>query len=235
MDAVDAARPFSAQAPDGRQLQSLYHERFTVDGEYRARLWHVLCQDYFQQFVQLDDTVVELAAGYCEFINAIQAGTKIAVDLNPDVVRHAGPGVDAVVSDTSDMAAIRGGTADVVFVSNFFEHLTRGDILRTLGEARRILRPGGRLLVLQPNIRYCARDYWMFFDHVTALDDRSLREALLLAGFTIDSMLPRFLPYTTKSRIPQGLALVRLYLKVPLAWRLMGQQALAVARSPLPA
>jgi hypothetical protein len=41
--------------------------------------------------------------------------------------------------------------------------------------------------------------------------------------------IPRFLPYTTKSRLPSGPALVRLYLKVPLAWRVLGAQAFVVA------
>lgn len=42
-------------------------------------------------------------------------------------------------------------------------------------------------------------------------------------------MIPRFLPYTTKSRLPQAPWLIRLYLRVPLAWWLLGKQALVVA------
>ena len=92
------------------------------------------------------------------------------------------------------------------------------------------MRPDGKLLVLQPNIRYCARDYWMFFDHVTPVDDRALVEAFAAAGFDVELNIPRFLPYTTKSRLPSGPRLVSLYLKVPLAWKVMGAQAFMVGR-----
>ena len=41
---------------------------------------------------------------------------------------------------------------------------------------------------------------------------------------------PRFLPYTTKSALPQWPSLVRLYLRVPLAQKLLGRQMFLVAR-----
>jgi len=216
---------------EGEQLRRLYAHRFDPDADFRVAMWSVLCADFFSRYVRPDDTVLEVAAGHCEFINQIAARRRIALDLNPDVRRHAGPGVEVLVGSSTDLGAVPDGSVDVAFVSNFFEHVPREVILATLREIRRVLAPGtGRLLVLQPNIRYCARDYWMFFDHVTALDDRSLAEALGLAGFDVEQMIARFLPYTTKSRLPRSLFLVRTYLRVPLAWRLLGAQSLAVAR-----
>ena len=47
--------------------------------------------------------------------------------------------------------------------------------------------------------------------------------------------MPRFLPYTTKSRLPQSAWLVRAYLRFPPAWRLLGGQTLLVARPHGPA
>ena len=117
----------------------------------------------------------------------------------------------------------------MVFVSNIFEHLTRDVILSALVEARRVLKPAGRLLILQPNVRYCARDYWQFFDHITPVDDRALAEALAATGFSVEKCIPRFLPYSTQSRLPSWPWLVRLYLRVPLAWRVLGAQAFLVA------
>ncbi len=75
------------------------------------------------------------------------------------------------------MTRFADATVDRVFISNFFEHIPREAIVSTLTEARRVLKPDGRLLVLQPNVRYCAKDYWMFFDHITPVDDRALAEA----------------------------------------------------------
>ena len=116
-------------------------------------------------------------------------------------------------------------------MSNFLEHLrTREDILRTLREIYRILKTGGRVLVLQPNIRYAYKEYWDFFDHHIPLSDNSLAEALQIEGFDIEKVIPRFLPYTTKSSIPQNTFLIKLYLKLPVAWKIMGKQAFVVAR-----
>jgi hypothetical protein len=42
-------------------------------------------------------------------------------------------------------------------------------------------------------------------------------------------VVTRFLPYTTKSPLPQAPWLVRLYLKVPLAWWFLGKQSLVIA------
>jgi len=80
-------------------------------------------------------------------------------------------------------------------------------------------------LILQPNIRYCASDYWMFFDHITPLDDRSMTEALEITGFSVVECIPRFLPYSTKSRLPKSLIGLKFYLNVPCLWKLIGKQA----------
>jgi SAM-dependent methyltransferase len=211
------------------RLEILYTNRFGDVSEQRQDIWQVLCSDFFQAWVPPTATVLDLAAGHCEFINNIRAARRIAVDLNPDVRRRAGAGVETYVQRSDRLESIADGSIDVVFVSNFFEHVTRNVILSTLAETRRVLKPTGRLLVLQPNVRFCGRDYWRFFDHITPVDDRALAEAFAAVGFDIEKCIPRFLPYSTKSRLPSWPSLVRLYLKVPLAWRVLGAQAFMVA------
>ena len=49
---------------------------------------------------------------------------------------------------------------------------------------------------------------------------------------TQEALVTRFLPYTTKSRLPQHPALVRAYLAFPPAWRLLGKQTLYVGERP---
>ncbi len=215
---------------ESEDLRVLYAHRFGRDEAQRGDLWTVLTKEFFQRWVPTSGTVLDVAAGHCEFINNIQADRRLAVDLNPDVVERAAVGVEAVVCRSDQMSHLEDGSVDRVFISNFFEHVPREVIISTLVEVHRVLAPTGKLLVLQPNIRYCARDYWMFFDHITPVDDRALAEAFAATGFDVELCLPRFLPYTTKSRLPSSPLLVRLYLKVPLAWRFLGAQAFMVGR-----
>lgn len=214
---------------DAGQLDDLYRTRFDAEASERNALWTVLCRHFFQKWVPRDAAVLDVAAGHCEFINNIDAGRKIAVDASPAVARLAAADVETHVCRSDAMDKIADDELDVVFVSNFFEHINRETILATLTEIRRVLRPTGQLLILQPNIRFCAKDYWMFFDHITPIDDRALTEALVATGFDVVKCVPRFLPYTTKSRLPAGQTLVRLYLKFPPAWRLLGAQSFMVA------
>ncbi len=114
-------------------------------------------------------------------------------------------------------------------MSNYLEHLeSSDDVVRQLTVARGLLAPGGRVIVLQPNIRLVGPRYWDFIDHKVALTERSLLEAAELAGLRTERLITRFLPYSTKGRLPAARTLVRAYLAFPPAWRLMGKQTLYV-------
>ena len=227
---VDYARENRAM----RDLSKLYSVRFAPDDKARKdRVWRVLCRYFFQKYVERTDTVLDIGAGHCEFINHIEARRRIAFDLNPDVRASAAVGVEVVQGVSTDLSAFRDELFDVVFVSNFFEHLpTKDDLLRTLGEVRRVVRPGGKLLILQPNIRLAGGAYWDFVDHHLPLTERTLVEAVELAGLQPTEVRARFLPFTSKSLLPQHPLLVRLYLKVLPAQWLLGRQSWIVAVRP---
>ncbi len=210
-------------------LESIYKRRFGPGVIFRQKMWKVLCRRFFQRYVDPSSTVLEVGAGYCEFINNIQAEHKIALDLNPDTGQYAAPDIFVLQISSTDMSKLPSGTVDVAFASNFFEHITRDDILSTMREVARVLRPNGRFLILQPNIRFCARDFWMFFDHITPLDQYSLVEALEMSGFHAEKTIVRFLPYTTQGKLPQSMLAVQLYLTFPILWRFFGQQTFVVA------
>lgn len=211
-------------------LQALYNQRFPEqDLAHKNAIWKVICDSFLSKYVRSSDTVVDVGAGYCEFINNIRCARKIAVDLNPDVRRFADKDVQVINESCTAISTLAANSVDVVFMSNFLEHLPNKQlILDTFKEAHRVLKSGGQIIVLQPNIRFVPGEYWDFFDHHTPLTDRSLCEALALEKFSIKRAIARFLPYTTKSLLPQAPWLVRLYLAVPLAWRFLGKQALVV-------
>jgi len=124
---------------------------------------------------------------------------------------------------------------DVVFTSNFFEHLPDKAALRwTLDQIKSSLRPGGRLIAMGPNIKCVPGAYWDFWDHYLPLTEMSLQEALENRGFRMEKCLERFLPYTMAGKKPTPLALIRLYLALPPAWKLLGKQFLVVAATASP-
>ncbi|NGX56905.1 MAG: hypothetical protein K1060chlam5_01158 [Candidatus Anoxychlamydiales bacterium] len=212
-------------------IQKLYINRFSPEElERKNKIWKILTKCFFQQFIDKDNTVVDIGAGYCEFINNISCRKKFAIDINPDIKNYAHKDVEIINEISISMHSIDDQAIDVVFMSNFLEHLkSKEEVLKTFQEIKRILCKNGKVIILQPNIKYLFKEYWDFFDHHTPLTDLSLCEALQISGFTIFKNFPKFLPYTTKSKIPKNPFLVRMYLKVPLIWNLMGKQCCVIA------
>jgi ubiquinone/menaquinone biosynthesis C-methylase UbiE len=179
--------------------------------------------------VPTDASVADIGGGYCEFINAVRCRKKYVIDLNPDVRSYADPDVEIIMSDASEINALPDASLDVAFASNFFEHLPSKEVLfEVLAEIRRVLKSGGKLLIIQPNIKYAYREYWDFIDHHLPLTENSLGDALITTGYRVDECIPRFLPFSVNSSPSKSTKLLRLYLKMPLAWKLFGKQTFIV-------
>ncbi len=131
------------------------------------------------------------------------------------------------------MPTVPDNSVDVVFTSNFLEHLeSKAALLDTFREVRRVLRPGGRFIVMGPNIRYVYDKYWDFFDHHLPLSHVTLEEAMAISEFEVENLIDRFLPYSTRSKLPKASWIISLYLKAPIFWPFFGKQFLVVARKP---
>ena len=213
----------------------LYANRFDQDARsWKNQVWGILWKRVFSRWVRPGDTLVDLGAGYCEFINHAVAKRRYAVDLNPETAALAAPGVEVKAASADSLGFLQGGEADVVFSSNFLEHLpSKEAVSRVLEEAHRVLKPGGHLLLMGPNIRYLADQYWDYYDHHVPLSHKSVCEALELHGFTLEHVEPRFLPYTVKGSRLRSTLLVEAYLALrPLSSGLLGKQFFVVAAKP---
>jgi SAM-dependent methyltransferase len=215
-------------------LKQLYDYRFGQTGlEKRRAVWRVLCHSYFSRIIPADAAILDIACGYGEFINQIQAGSKYAVDLNEDAARHLASDVKFVRTSALDLSMLPQGGLDVVFTSNFLEHFQdKRDLDLLFKEVSKLLKPGGKFIVVGPNIRYAYKEYWDFYDHYLPLSHLSLVEGLVLAGFRPERVIDRFLPYTMQGGIPTADFLVKMYLALPLAWRFLGKQFLVVVQKP---
>ncbi len=214
-------------------LKEVYDLRFDEkDKAAKDAIWRELGK-FFQRYIGPEARVIDIACDAGYFIRNVHARERWATDIRPvgdelpqDVhfVRASGLELDDVVpNDYFDLA----------FFSNYLEHLPSTEaVLEQLRVSYALLKPGGRILILQPNIRLVGGSYWDFIDHQTALTEKSLAEAARMAGFRTQQVIARFLPYTTKSRLPQSPALVRAYLAFPPAWLLFGKQTLYVGEKP---
>ncbi|MBU0686410.1 MAG: class I SAM-dependent methyltransferase [Candidatus Margulisbacteria bacterium] len=213
-------------------IRDLYIKRFSnKECLQKAKLWEVLCSCFLQKYIPADSVVLDVGAGYCDFINNIKAKDKYAVDLNNDTVNFALPDVKVVNANSNNLSFLDNDTVDVVFMSNFLEHMAnKFEINRTLTEIHRVCKIGGKVIIIQPNIRFIYNEYWDFYDHNIPLSDRSMVEALKIVGFRVDKVIPRFLPFTTKKWIPKYGFLLKLYLRLPIVWHILGKQMFILAR-----
>lgn len=196
-------------------MNDVYHNtRFTPDPR-RQVLWQTLVAAVFQKQIPPDAVVLELGAGYGDFINAVKARRRLAVDQWPGMLPHLAPGVEGLVTSINQLAGVADGSVDYVFSSNCFEHVTQQTLVECLAQLRRKMKPGARFSIVQPNFKYCAREYFDDYTHVSIYTDKGLCDLLAANGFKITQCVPRFLPFSIKSRMPVQPWLIRLYLMGP--------------------
>jgi len=193
----------------------IYHStRFTPDARRRV-LWQTLVAHEFQKQIPPDGVVLELGAGYGDFINCVKARRRIAVDVWAGMLSHLDAGVDGLVTRITQLEGVADNSVDYVFSSNCFEHVSQSELVECLAQLRRKMKPGAMLTIVQPNFKYCAREYFEDYTHVSIYTDKGLSDLLAANGFKIVRCVPRFMPFTIKGSLPVHPLLIRLYLTSP--------------------
>lgn len=222
--------PGHAGSTEEMNYQRLYEYRFAkVDQKARVRVWKEIASSIYD-LLGRPSKVLDPAAGRGEFINAVPASERWAVDRVAYAEGTYAPGVRSVVSDVFE-ADLPVEHFDVVWVSNFLEHLTTQESVSAFLERMfAVTAPGGCIAVMGPNFRYCSKEYFDMADHTLIFTHRAIAEHLYTAGFVPERIEPRFLPYSFTGRLPPSASLTRLYLKNPTAWRVLGKQFLVIGR-----
>lgn len=172
--------------------------------------------------------MLELGAGYGNFINNVRARRRIAQDQWPNFAQHLAPGVESHTGPVTDLSFLSDNSVDFAFASNLFEHISQQDFASVLAQVRRKLKPQGTLTLLQPNYRYAFREYFDDYTHITPYSHLSICDFLQANSYDIVHCVPRFLPLTLKSRLKVSPLLIRLYLLSP--FKPLGKQMLVQAR-----
>lgn len=205
-------------------MAQTYHDVHLSEDPDRKIVWIEIAH-YLSGFIPEGASVLELGAGYCDWINHVRAPERVATDQWEGIERYASPGVKSVVGDVRDSLRSFGPKRfDVILASNFFEHFTHDELEPLLDCVRERLREDGRLIAIQPNFRYAYRRYFDDYTHRAVFTDLSFQAFLRAKGFCILHAEPRFLPLTMKSRLPKWGWLVRAYLRLlvrPLAGQML--------------
>jgi SAM-dependent methyltransferase len=210
-------------------LDPYYKSRYTWDKD-RILVWKEIVR-YLKKFISSDSTVVDLGAGYCDFINNIDAKEKYAIDSSPELKNFVGSKIRSLVTFCWDLSYIKDSSIDIIHASNLLEHLSDEELQKTINEIKRILKSEGMLIVMQPNYKYSAKKYFDDPTHKKIFTDEILQDFLISNGFNIIQKKVKFLPLSIKSRphfIPIFPLLVRAYIYSP--WKPFAGQMLFIAK-----
>jgi len=112
----------------------------------------------------------------------------IGVELYSPRPERLPTGVTWIVETASHMPTIEPASVDVVFSGQNFEHLWIDDMAGFLGEAYRVLRPGGHLVVDSPNRLATEALAWVHPEHTIELTADEAVELFTLAGFDVETV-----------------------------------------------
>jgi SAM-dependent methyltransferase len=144
-----------------------------------------------------EGALLEVGCGagmYLDLMRALGWKRVVGVDFSETAIRSAREELklEAYCGELSGVG-LEANSFDAVSLSHTLEHIPNP--LAFLAELRRLMKPGGRLAIVVPNLEStCARvyeKYWMALDpprHVVDFTSGSLRLALERAGFGVESI-----------------------------------------------
>lgn len=212
----------------GSIYQGEYQAAHLPEHPARAGVWRVVAA-HLARWIPAQAHVLEIGAGYCHWINNVTAARRVAVDLWPELPRHAAPGVEAQVLDVAQLDTLGDAAFDTVLASNVLEHFAPDAAASLVASIAARLKPGGRVLIIQPNFRYAYRHYFDDYTHRSIFTHESMASLLRATGFTIELVQGKFLPYSMRgTRTAPPAWLIKAYLLSPIKPK--AGQMLIVAR-----
>src|SRR4029079_3191763 len=200
--APKTATPSRPQPPRGLDYSRLYEFRFKdVNQDERQAVWNEIAKFLWKRMGS-PRRVLDPAGRRGEFVNAVPAEEAWLVDVVDYPERQTDPRVKIVIGNLFDID-LPDAYFDGVFASHLLEHFhSPEEVGEFLDRMRKTLARGGVLALMGPNFKYSARDYFDCADHLLALTHVSVQELLFAAGYNVTEVIPRFLPFSFRSRLP---------------------------------
>lgn len=210
---------------------SSYHQVHLKENKKRTIVWNVITE-YLANYIPVKASVLELGAGYCDWINNINASNKVALDIWDEMPKFAAPGIRTITADLSKgLKSYCDETYDVIVTSNLLEHFQPDVTSQIVSDVFVCLNPNGVFILIQPNFRYSYRNYFDDYTHRSVFTHISMQNLLRAQGFTIKDVQPRFMPYSLReSKFPILPVFIKMYLALP--FRPFAGQMLIVANKP---
>jgi hypothetical protein len=183
--------------------------------KYRKKIWKEIVNYIYKDIGEVY-TLIEMGAGFCDFINQFPAKNKICYEFNSKMKLYANNNITFIEKDVIFIDEQGNSTADLVFASNFLEHIDRKTLTILMPKIYNVLKQGGKLVLIQPNYNLCKKKYFDDITHKTIFDDKSIRYFLKYYGFIVNKVIPGFLPFQMKLKLPKFPILVRMYLTLPI-------------------
>lgn len=146
------------------------HSLYTFGGQEAHAL--TLQRRFMRYMKGLPGPIADIGCGRGMFLAELKAAgyEAVGVDASDESVAACkAKGLDIVQADALEYLENRPDQLGGVFLSHVVEHLTPEQVVRFLRVARRALRPGGRLIMVTPNVTdlwTMTEVFWLDTTHV---------------------------------------------------------------------
>ena len=218
---------------DEAEIRSYFQTRLLAEPVHR-KVWKLIT-DFLLPYFELheDANVLELGCGHGNWIGAIPAQNRYALDINPDVhnmVKQSGFfEIETYVGPCFNLEMFPDQTLDLILASNLLEHLELEEVFGTLNEVSRTLKKNGKFCVIQPNFSLCPRQYFDDYTHRSVFTAVSLNDILEAHGLRVIHSWKKFLPFTMRGSNLSLTAFLPAYLRSP--WKPFAGQMCMIAQS----
>ncbi|OGY45503.1 MAG: hypothetical protein A2744_02330 [Candidatus Buchananbacteria bacterium RIFCSPHIGHO2_01_FULL_44_11] len=143
-----------------------------------------LCAYLFNRFAMTKGTtVVDVGCGRGDFIEAFRKLDLNAIGLDREIVTLNDPSIDfhGNINFEKDNFPLPDATVDVVFSKSVIEHIHNPE--QFMHEIKRILKPGGRVIIMTPDWQSQVYTFYNDYTHVQPYITSGLANLLKLSDF----------------------------------------------------